>query len=446
VGLNLFFSFGYKGTLGVFDGYDSMVSLMAMPLHRITELILKHHRGTLLPEEQAELQQWQAGSERRQQLVRQLTDEEWLRPQLEHQDRYSPEQVWEKFEKLVPEVLGNSGDVEAPQGQELHSRRIGLRWAAAAILVIVAGAGGYLYFSGKPQPKIANSSIQHDAAPGRNAAILNIAGGQQILLDSTVRGIISRQGNTTVTNTKGQLAYTALPERPTEIQYNTLTTQRGNQYQLALPDGTKVWLNAASSITYPTAFAGNDRSIAITGEAYFEVRKNASQPFKVIINGQEEVEVLGTSFNVNAYQDEPQIAITLLEGSVSVRGEPFVGVNTNKGKVSLVLKPGQQAQLVFGKNSNNGVRVVNDVDVDGVVAWKDGKFRYSSVDIGSIMRQAARWYDLDVEYEGEIDETFSGGISRNVNASQLLHILEITKKVHFDIEGKKIIVKPVNAK
>jgi transmembrane sensor len=329
-------------------------------------------------------------------------------------------------EAILAAIFGTETAIVLPMepGQRRNNRSRWGRAAAAAILVIAAGAGSYLYLSKRPQPIIANSNIRHDADPGRNAAILTIAGGKQITLDSTARGLIGRQGNTTITNTDGRLLYTSLSERPAEIQVNTLTTRRGNQYQLVLPDGSKVWLNAASSITYPTAFAGNDRTVAITGEAYFEVLHKNKMPFRVKA-GNQVIEDLGTHFDINAYTDEPVFKTTLLEGAIKING--------------LILKPGEQA----GIGSNGKMTVLKDVDLDGIVAWKDGKFRYNSVDIESIMRQAARWYDLDVEYDGKIDETFSGGISRNVNASELLHILEITKKVHFDIEGKKIIVKPV---
>jgi transmembrane sensor len=327
-------------------------------------------------------------------------------------------------EAILAAILGEQAAMLVPMEKTpARGKRPWWGWAAAAVLVIAAGAGGYLYLSPKPRPIIPGTALLHDAAPGRNAAILTIAGGRQIILDSNARGTISRQGSTTITNTNGQLAYTALSETPAEIQYNTLTTQRGNQYELILPDGSRAWLNAASSITYPTAFAGKERTVTITGEVYFEIRHDRI-PFRVKA-GDQLIEDLGTHFDINAYPDEPVMRTTLLEGSVKVGG--------------LVLQPGEQANV----DRDGKMTLLKNVDLDEVVAWKDGKFRYSSADIGSIMRQAARWYDVDVEYEGKINETFSGGISRNVNASQLLHILEITKKVHFDIDGKKIIVRPV---
>jgi len=204
-----------------------------------------------------------------------------------------------------------------------------------------------------------------------------------------------------------------------------------------------VWLNSESSIKYPVFFAGKERKVEISGEAYFEVLKDASKPFKVKINGSVEVEVLGTSFNINSYEDEPTIRTTLLEGSVSVREEPIVGVNTNTNKLSVVLKPGQQAQMVVGDNSNNGVRVVGAVDVDAVVAWKNGLFRFKGAELGAVMRQIARWYDVDVEYQGKLpDYPLVGNIPRNVPVSEILKLLELTGVVHFTIEGKKVTVTP----
>jgi transmembrane sensor len=313
-----------------------------------------------------------------------------------------------------------------------RSRTIPLfpRIAAAAAILLMLGTGGYFLFFNKP-PQTAHTPVRpftNDLAPGGNKAILTLANGSTILLDSAANGTLARQGNAQIQKlANGQIAYHSLHDQSPELIYNTLTTPRGGQYQLILPDGTKVWLNAASSIRYPTAFTGKTREVTVTGEAYFEVAHKERQLFRVKA-GNTLIEDLGTHFNINAYTDEPFFKTTLLEGAVKVSG--------------LILQPGEQVAI----SSNGKITLFKGVDVDGVVAWKDGKFRYNSVDIGSIMRQAARWYDLDVQYEGKIDETFSGGISRNVNASELLHILEITKKVHFDIEGKKIIVKPINAK
>jgi len=210
------------------------------------------------------------------------------------------------------------------------------------------------------------------------------------------------------------------------LVYNTATTPRGGQYQFILSDGTKVWLNSASSIKYPVQFIGNERKVELTGEAYFEVVHNAKMPFRVVSNGQT-VEDLGTHFNINAYNDENVIKTTLLEGSVKVSSA--AGNNT--------IKPGQQAVL-----NNGNISVINDADLDAAVAWKNGFFYFDDNNIQEVMRQLARWYDVDIKCEGELpSRQFSGEISRNVKASQILDILSF-KKIHYKIDGKSIVITP----
>jgi ferric-dicitrate binding protein FerR (iron transport regulator) len=212
-----------------------------------------------------------------------------------------------------------------------------------------------------------------------------------------------------------------------------------------LPDGTHVWLNAASSLRYPTAFKSSTRVVDITGEGYFEVTKDAARPF-VVRKGAMEVTVLGTSFNVNGYDDEPSMVITLIDGSVKVAEEPLVGVNTNKEKLSVVLKPGQQAKLVAPENTGNGkdqIKIMSDVDQEAVLAWKNGRFAFSGVDIQEVMRSVARWYDVQIAYQGTpTTQHFRGGISRFSDVSEVLKMLETTGIVHFSIQNKKIIVMP----
>jgi ferric-dicitrate binding protein FerR (iron transport regulator) len=216
--------------------------------------------------------------------------------------------------------------------------------------------------------------------------------------------------------------------------YNAMTTPKGRQYQLELADGSKVWLNAASSITYPTAFTGNERKVTISGEAYFEISPDKTKPFKVSIDGKGEVEVLGTHFNINAYADEPTVNTTLLEGSVKIRA-----FNSNAGpeEKQKTLYPGQQARL------NVGLVVVDSVNTGEVMAWKNGYFSFNGATTEAIMRQVKRWYDAEIIYEGTVkEERFAGSVPRSANASKLLEVLELTKTVKFVIEDKKIIVKP----
>ncbi|MEO6524960.1 MAG: FecR domain-containing protein [Mucilaginibacter sp.] len=310
--------------------------------------------------------------------------------------------------------------------------RLWPRIAAAASILLFLGLGFYFYQQNKHQPSALMA--KNDIKPGSNKAVLTLANGQRIILTGAKNGHLAAQGNTAINKTAdGQIAYDAKAGKDNaapKLAYNTITTPRGGQYQVVLPDGSHVWLNAASSITFPTAFKGKDREVAITGEAYFEVAHNKAKPFRVSSNGQT-VEVLGTHFNINAYNDEPVMKTTLLEGSVRI----------TKGSREALLKPGEQATIADAGNIS-----VKAVDTEDVVAWKDGLFQFKNTDLPIVMRQLSRWYDVQVEYEGKMPQTvFNGKLHRNVNASQVLDILKYFN-VNFRIEGsgnqKKIIVTP----
>jgi ferric-dicitrate binding protein FerR (iron transport regulator) len=277
--------------------------------------------------------------------------------------------------------------------------------------------------------------------------MLTLADGRTITLDDVQNGILTKEGNTAVSKKDGIVMYhsPAGDAQPAAIiSYNTLTTPRGGQYQLVLPDGSKVWLNAASSIKYPTAFTGNERKVEVTGEGYFEVAKNASMPFHVQVNNMD-VEVLGTHFNINGYSDEPSIRTTLLEGSVKVRQWSMVNGQL-KTENEALLKPGEQAALA-GTHSpltthHSPLTIDHSPNTEEVMAWKNGLFQFQDASIESIMRQVARWYDVQIEYKGKINNEFIGKIPRHVPVSSVLNILESTGWVHFTIVGKKIIVAP----
>jgi len=306
--------------------------------------------------------------------------------------------------------------------------------AAAAALVITVGAGGYYWLANKPAKQVPQKPVAvvkpHDLPPGRDAAILTLADGKKIVLDSA-SGAISQQGNVTVLNVNGMLSYAPTKKaNEDEVVYNTVSTARGNQYQLVLSDGTKVWLNSASSLRFPASFTGNSRDVELDGEGYFEVVKNAAKPFHVKTRTQD-IEVLGTHFNVNAYNDEETIKTTLLEGSVRVQSA--VG-----NRQSAILKPGEQA--IVGNDEGASIHISNDVDLDQVIAWKNGWFEFENTDLRMIMRQVSRWYDVDVAYEIKpCNERYGGRISRNLNLSSILKMLE-SYGVHFRLEGKKLIV------
>ncbi len=307
--------------------------------------------------------------------------------------------------------------------------------AAAVIFFILTGAVSWWLFGNRGNnEKEPVATVQHhiDVPPGKNGAILKLADGREVVLDSLADGVIATQLGTKVELKKGQLVYDAGKKKPGEILYNTMTTPQGRQFQLVLPDGTKVWLNAASSITYPATFTGNARRVKVSGEAYFEVAKMKDMPFHAAINDMAEVKVLGTHFNINAYEGEPGIKATLLEGSIQTS---LLG--TGKTPEYIVLKPGQQAEIA------NKIKLNESVNTDQVMAWKNGLFNFENASLEEVMRQLSRWYDIEVVYERGIPKMIFGGeMSRNVSLAGLLSGLE-RAGVHFRIEeGNRLIVMP----
>jgi transmembrane sensor len=309
------------------------------------------------------------------------------------------------------------------------------RWVAAAASVILLVCAGTFFWPGKgvikSAPPLAKATpvIKNDVSPGHEGAILTLANGQEIVLDSARNGSIATQGTTKISKaSNGRLDYSASNDQPAAILYNKLTTPRARTTNVILADGTGVWLNAASSIRYPTVFSGKERQVEITGEVYFEVAKNAAMPFVVKrAHSDEVIQVLGTNFNVSAYDDEDNMKATLLEGSVKVV----------RGRNSRLLSPGQQA--IFGKGSDD-FQVIDDANIDEVMAWRNGRFIFSNMDLQSIMRQLIRWYDVDVSYEGKIPEIRIGGIIHNdVYLSTVMEFLG-ENGVRYKIEGKKITI------
>lgn len=321
----------------------------------------------------------------------------------------------------IRQLIQQRLDQEITPVHTIRPRRY--RWAAAAaILAVVAGA--YLW-SQRPVKHQAEPTLIANAVPGSNKAVLTLSDGSKVTLDSTGNQVI-QQGSTAIHQQGGQLKYDA-QGTTASVQYNVLATPRGGQFRITLPDGTQVWLNAASTLRYPTAFTGLERLVEVAGEAYFEVTGNASQPFKVKVKDVE-VEVLGTSFNVNAYADEPTIQTTLLKGSVKL------SANNNH----VLLKPGQQATLAANKEFN-----VNEVDPNDAIAWKNGYFLFKNESIESVMRTIARWYDVEVSYVGDVKKQRLGGtVSRYEKLEDLLNTIELTKTLKFKIEGRRVIIMP----
>ncbi|SDT33167.1 FecR family protein [Mucilaginibacter mallensis] len=296
---------------------------------------------------------------------------------------------------------------------------------AAAILVFFS-IGIWLLYNRQSQQVASNKPITHDVAPGGNKAILTLSNGAKVVLNNVKNGDLATQAGAQVIKQDSLLSYKATAAKVSQVSYNTITTPNGGQFQMVLADGTKVWLNAASSLKFPTEFIGKDRTVELTGEAYFEVAKNKNKPFNVKTATQT-VQVLGTHFNINSYNDEAAVKTTLLEGSVKV----FSAAE------AVMISPGQQAILT----NNEPFLVKNDLDVDEVIAWKNGMFQFNEADIQTIMRQISRWYDIDVEFKGPIPNyTYHGKISRNSNASEVLKILGLSG-INFTIEGRRIIVK-----
>ena len=335
-------------------------------------------------------------------------------------------------EEMLSNILQKERLTATTSVIELYKTGRSFKWMriAAAALILAIGGIGFWLVTQQPGQQIAQSksAAPKSAIPitaGGNKAILTLADGSSIVLDSTHQGTLAKQGNVKIIKLNTTtLAYNAGEAKRQEVVYNTLSTPSGGQYQLILPDGSKVWLNASSSIHFPTIFKGKERSVTITGEAYFEVAKNAAMPFRISVKDMQ-VEVLGTHFNIMAYDDENSMNTTLLEGSVKV----------TKGAVNKLLAPGQQSVI-----NTAGEISIKDADIEEVMAWKNGWFQFNAYDIKMVMRQISRWYDVEVMYEGKIPTGhFTGLVSRDNDIEQVLKIMQ-SGGVRFKIEGRKVIV------
>ena len=384
---------------------------MTLKKKELIELIKKYRRGKASPEEIVFLEKYYQYFDKEEKIAESLT---------ENEIKETGSNIFFKIQNIIR---------QAPVIP--FYRRTSFRIAAASVLLIVSFSIFYS-LNKNNQPPQSNAVVKQDVAPpALNRATITLANGQKVYLDSAASGTLATQGNINVKKlADGQIAYNGESSTAgSELVYNTLTNPRGSKViDITLNDGSKVWLNAGSSLTYPVAFAGNERKVTITGEAYFEVAKNAKKPFRVKINESTEVEVLGTHFNVNAYTDEASINTTLLEGSVRV---------TASKKVQL-LSPGQQAQV-----NASAIKFIKDADVAQAVAWKDGLFAFTDADLPTVMRQLARWYDVEVKYEGAIPEKeFNGKIGKTLTLNQVLRILTKTG-VNYRIEsGNKITIIP----
>lgn len=326
----------------------------------------------------------------------------------------------------IQKVLGRVG------GQS-HRLILWSRISAAALVILSLSALLYFYYPGKQSPDYANNK-ETDIKAGGDKAMLTLSDGSRISLTDIKSGEIAVQSGLKISKSEdGQIVYSSVAKSKTDQgqqapEYNTIETPRGGKFQILLPDGSLVWLDAASSLKYPVVFAGKERKVELTGQAYFEVAKSKGKSFKVL-SANQEVEVLGTHFNVNAYANQPSVITTLLEGSVNVNLK-----NTKSGQR---LKPGQQAALT------GQLFLVEEVDVEQAVAWKNGYFAFERDDVRTVLNKLERWYDVEITSEGTFDDIRIGGkISRTKSLSEVLRVLQLTRKIKFKTEGRRIIAMP----
>lgn len=398
---------------------------MKTPQDRIVQLLTRYSQRTATEAELAELTEWMANTSNTAPF------DAFVTQLLEQQASQQPDTQGPNWEILYKKVLaGRPVLAEIPAPAPVRSIR--KRWLVAASVAALLGAGAWIWSLNSRETKApaptANATI---IGPGQEGAILTLADGSTILLDSMGNGIVSKQSGVEVVLRNGELNY-GKGQSASKLSYNSMSTPKGRQFRLQLPDGTKVWLNAASSIRYPVSFAENERRVEIQGEAYFEVAANKSKPFLININNKAEVEVLGTSFNVNAYADEPQISTTLLSGRIRVSN---ASTRTSSGK--LLLQPGQQAQL-----KDDRYELIKNPDLSKVMAWKNGLFNFEGTDLKEMMRQLVRWYDIEVVYEGNVpDVHFFGKMSRKLDLSTVLAALK-GFGLHFRMEERKLVIMP----
>lgn len=394
----------------------------------------KWMNGTITPEEEREFAQWYNEDQNKEIVV----PGSFVSGEEEHRQR-----ILQQIHSLRATAELAVTPETFPDPRRM---RVRTQLATASVLLVLASAAIiWIFYGHSPVRGSIAARLTSDSQTVRplgNRATLTLGNGSVVDLNALKEGPVIGEGGVRIDKQQAQLVYKPLgavedktsggvvtgdASAISEMVYNTLRTPRGVMYSVVLSDGTRVWLNASSSLRYPTTFTGRVRQVSLSGEAYFEVAQNPSQPFQVTVNGME-VNVLGTHFNIMAYDDESTVTTTLLEGAVKV----------DYMLKSATLAPGQQTLLMRG---GRDMRVRN-VDVEEAVAWKNGILQFRSEDIRSVMRKVARWYDVDVRYEGEISDHFSGAIYRNAEVSGLLRNMELTNTVHFHIEGRTITVSP----
>lgn len=396
------------------DGIDK--GKMDQLAFRVAYLIAGFLQDNLTEGEQEELDDWVGENLENQLLFEEMIDPANLQAWTQWQEKLPAAATLQRLEKRLEFT-------DAPKKSRLRSL-----WPYIAAAVVIAGVlllAEWL-LPGKKAVDKPGIAVVKDLAPGRNLARLILSDGKEIALDSAANGRLAEEGVAVISKMdSGLITYQSgkVAGLPGKIEYNTLAVPNGGQYKLVLADGSRVWLNAGSSLVYPTAFNGSKRVVSLTGEAYFEVAKNPLFPFEVTV-GNVSVAVLGTHFNINAYVDEPISRVTLEEGSVRVNNRQ-------------VLQPGEQAQV----DRDAVIRVVK-ADLEKELAWKNGLFVFKESGIEEMMRQLVRWYNCSVDYQGVVSSHFNAVISRDTPVSKLLGLLEGTGRVHFKVGDKKITVLP----
>ena len=398
-----------------------------MPDPIIAGLIDRFLNGTITPEEKELLAKW---------ILYDSDEKELLSMMQRSWTDFEPGQAMpvERAGQLLESILGKAKEEPVQEPATIPMHRIG--WfrrpmrsykLAAAVLVFVIITGAGLFFLLKPPGSSPAAIASKDVpAPSVSNAVLTLSNGRTIILDSAGKGNIATQRTTDVIKLgDGDIAYQA-NGRADHAEYNTLTVPRGSRIaHVTLSDGTRVWLNAGSSLHYPVAFTGAYREVAVTGESYFEVAQDKDHPF-LVSKGNCAIQVLGTHFNINAYDEEGEIKVTLLEGSVRV----------TSGSGNSLLLPGQMAIM----DAKQKIDVLKSADVERVMAWKNGYFNFANADIRTVLRELSRWYNLELVFNDVTNEKFHVEISRDIPLSKVLRILEMTDKVHFDISGNKVTV------
>lgn len=386
------------------------------------ELILQFLRNELDATQELEFYSWLEEDAENRAFFEKITNEEGLKQELAAFKLKDTEEAWGDFEmKIQPE-----------QTKKILNWKFFMQYAAVAAVVLWIGISIF-YPRVITQSQTKTAVYANDISSGGNKAVLTLADGKEILLDEVADGKLAQQNNMIISKTAAgqvvfninQAAYADLASVKVDPNaYNTITTPRGGDYMLILPDGSKVWLNAASSLQFPVSFAGTERKVILKGEGYFEVKNNKNASFKVIAQGLE-VKVLGTHFNVNAYEDEAGVTTTLIEGSVKII----------KNDKAALLSPGEQAFV------NESITIAQASSE--AIAWKDGFTSFKDADIETIMRAVSRWYDIDVKYKSKIPrKLFTGSVSRGANLSEVLNSLQYLGGVHFKIEGRVVIISP----